>query len=155
MHELTSFSTVKLSMVREPSSNLIAGQKFVQPQDVIRALITLFRGLDREYFVVLLCDTRSRCTGVEVVAVGSLNGNLVHPREVFKAAILGNCAAIILAHNHPSGDGTPSKEDLALTQKMCKAGRILGIPVLDHIIVGDEKGYSIKEHFDTFFMEDD
>jgi DNA repair protein RadC len=84
---------------------------------------------------------------MHIVSVGTLSGAFVHPREVFKAAILGNAAAIILFHNHPSGDPDPSREDRELTLRLIQAGRILGIDVLDHVILGDEgRYYSFKEH---------
>lgn len=102
--------------------------------------------LDREVFGVLLVDTRNRITAMHVVSIGTLNGTLVHPREVFKVAILGNAAAVILFRNHPSGDPNPSHEDRQLTRRLIDAGRILGIDVLDHVILGDEaRYYSFKE----------
>ena len=104
-------------------------------QRVIRDLIG---GNDREEFVALFLDAKNRVMSVHTVAVGSLSLCIVHPREVFKAAILANAAGIIVAHNHPSGDPTPSREDRELTDRLCEAGRILGVAVLDHIIVGAE-----------------
>ncbi|MEW9673574.1 RadC family protein [Ammoniphilus sp. 3BR4] len=84
-------------------------------------------------------------TGVEKVSVGSLNSAIVDPREVFKAAILHNAASIIVGHNHPSGDPTPSREDLSVTNRLVEAGKILGIEVLDHLILGEERFQSLKE----------
>jgi DNA repair protein RadC len=80
-----------------------------------------------------------------VVAIGSLTAALVHAREVFKPAVLANAAAVILAHNHPSGDPEPSREDRELTERLVKAGRLLGITVLDHVIVGEERFYSFAD----------
>lgn len=77
--------------------------------------------------------------------MGSLNGNLVHPREVFKSAVLSNAAGIILAHNHPSGDPSPSREDFELTRRLCDAGKIMGIEILDNLVVGDGRALSFKE----------
>ncbi len=77
--------------------------------------------------------------------MGSLNGNLVHPREVFKSAVLSNAAGIILAHNHPSGDPSPSRENLELTRRLCDAGKIMGIEILDNLVVGDGRALSFKE----------
>jgi DNA repair protein RadC len=93
--------------------------------------------VDREHFMVLLLNRKNTLIGIHIVSVGSLTASVVHPREVFKAAILGNAAAIICAHNHPSGDPHPSQEDRTLTARLVQAGKLLGIDVLDHVIVGD------------------
>lgn len=92
---------------------------------------------DRERFVAIHLNTKHKVLSVEVVAMGTLNATLVHPREVFKGALLANAAAVCLAHNHPSGDPTPSPEDHALTRTLREAGAILGIQVLDHVVLGD------------------
>jgi len=101
--------------------------------------------LDRERFVVVLLDGKNRVLGFHVVSVGSLTAALVHPREVFKAAILANAAAVILAHNHPSGDPSPSAEDRALTARLRQAGELIGIRVLDHVVIGDGSYTSLAE----------
>lgn len=101
--------------------------------------------LDREYFRVMLLNTKNRVLGIETVSIGSLNASLVHPREVFKRAIQRSAAAIILLHNHPSGDPSPSSEDKEITQQLCKAGRIIGIEILDHIVIGDHVFTSFRE----------
>jgi DNA repair protein RadC len=95
-------------------------------------------GTDRENFIVLLLDRKNQLIGINTVSIGSLTSAVVHPREVSKAAILSNGAAIICAHNHPSGDPQPSAEDRALTTRLVVAGKLLGIDILDHIIIGDE-----------------
>jgi DNA repair protein RadC len=102
---------------------------------------------DREHFIVLMLDQKNKVIGINTVSTGSLTASVVHPREVFKPAIVGNAAAIVCAHNHPSGDPTPSKEDRALTTRLVAAGRLLGISVLDHIVVGDgtETYYSFAD----------
>lgn len=97
-------------------------------------------GADREMFVVMLLDRKNAVLGLNLVSVGSLTGSLVHPREVYKPAILNNACSVILSHNHPSGDPLPSQEDRALTARLVQAGKLLGIEVLDHIIVGDGSG---------------
>ena len=94
--------------------------------------------LDREAFLTLLLDHKNRVTGVQVVSIGSLAASLVHPREVFKAAILANAAAFIVLHNHPSGDPTPSREDREITARLSACGHTLGIPLLDHVVVAAE-----------------
>lgn len=100
---------------------------------------------DREGFLVIHLDTRFHVRSMEVVSIGSLNSCIVHPREVFKAAILANAATIILAHNHPSGDPTPSDDDLGLTRRLQKAGHLLGIEVSDHVVVTVGGFVSFKE----------
>lgn len=101
--------------------------------------------LDREHFRVMLLNTKNRVLGLETVSIGSLNASLVHPREVFKNAIQRSAAAMILMHNHPSGDPSPSPEDLEITVRLCEAGRLLGIEILDHIIIGDHVYASFRE----------
>jgi DNA repair protein RadC len=108
-------------------------------------LQSFLAGADRENFVVLLLDTKNKVVGINTVSIGTLNSAVVHPREVFKPAILANAASIILAHNHPSGDPAPSKEDVAVSKKLMEAGRLLEIEVLDHIIVGDDCFLSMKQ----------
>lgn len=99
----------------------------------------------KEYFVVLSLDSRNNLIKISDVSVGILDANLVHPREVFKEAILAHSAKVILVHNHPSGDLEPSEEDLAITKRLIEAGKILGIEVLDHVIVSKEGFLSFKE----------
>jgi DNA repair protein RadC len=100
-----------------------------------------FADSDRENMVCLLLDARNRVVGQQLVAVGTLSACLVHPREVFKAAILRNAASIILAHNHPSGDVEPSEADLELTRRIADAGQLLGIHLADHVIVAPDGAY--------------
>lgn len=107
------------------------------PADAAGLLREIFDRADREHFIAMLLDTQNRLIGVHTVAIGSLDTCVVHPREVFKAAILANAATILLAHNHPSGDLTPSPSDRAITQQLVHAGKLLDINVCDHIIVGD------------------
>jgi len=98
-------------------------------------------GVDREHFVVMLLDQKNCAIGLHTVSIGSLTASIVAPREVFKVAILANCANILLAHNHPSGDCQPSKEDRAITQRLKEAGALLGINVLDHLVIGADGRY--------------
>lgn len=102
---------------------------------------------DREAFVVLLLDVKHRIIAEEVVSVGILDGSLIHPREVFKAAIVAGAAGILIAHNHPSGDVQPSGQDHEVTRRLRDAGKLLGIPVVDHVIVGAGTSdlYSFRE----------
>ena len=112
--------------------------------DVYREFRSL-ADLDREVVIALLLDNKHRCIGINVVSVGVVNGAPVHPRETFKAAVLASASAIILLHNHPSGDPTPSAEDRELTERMKEAGIVLGIPLLDHVVVGVEGFYSFQD----------
>ena len=99
----------------------------------------------KEHFCEILLNTKNHIIGWHVVSVGSLTASVVHPREVFTPAILHHAATIIVAHNHPSGDPAPSKEDIQVTQRLVKAGKILDIQIIDHIIVGDSSFVSMKE----------
>jgi len=99
----------------------------------------------KEHFLILSLDTRSNLIRENIVSVGTLNANLVHPREVFKEAIDARAASVILAHNHPSGDAEPSEDDLTITKRLTEAGKIIGIEILDHIIITKNKVFSFKE----------
>ena len=115
------------------------------PADVDRLLRGRMAHLDRERFVVVLLDTKNAVIGTHTVSIGTLSSSLVHPREVFKPAIQAGAAAVILAHNHPSGKVEPSREDRAVTTRVVEAGETIGIEVLDHVIIG-ETHFSFKEH---------
>lgn len=103
------------------------------------------RKSDREQFVVFHMDVRNNILSYEVVAIGSLSSALIEPREVFKAAILSNASKIILMHNHPSGDPDPSMDDIEITKRLQKAGYLLNIPVIDHIIVSSTDMFSFAQ----------
>ncbi|MFZ3076424.1 MAG: DNA repair protein RadC, partial [Psychrobacter glacincola] len=115
------------------------------PKDISILLMEEMRHLDREQFRTVLLNTKNQVLETEVVSVGSLNSSIVHPREVFKNPIKKSAAALILVHNHPSGDPTPSREDIEVTKRLTEAGKILGIDILDHIIIGDNRYSSLKE----------
>lgn len=102
------------------------------------------RGLEREVFFVVLLDGRHRVKRVETVSVGTLTTSLVHPREVFLPAVREGAAAIVCAHNHPSGDPEPSADDLAVTRRLLRAARILGVPLLDHVVLGEGRTVSLR-----------
>ena len=99
----------------------------------------------QEHFCILCLNTKNKIVGVHTISIGSLNASIVHPREVFKAAILNNASRIICLHNHPSGDPAPSKENIEITRRNVEAGEILGIEVLDHVIIGEQRYLSMKE----------
>jgi DNA repair protein RadC len=115
------------------------------PGDAAGLVMEELRHNLREHFRAVLLDTKNKVMGIEEISIGSLNTSLVHPREVFRPAIRKSCASIILIHNHPSGDPTPSREDLDVTKRLCDAGKLIGIEVLDHIIIGDGKFTSFRE----------
>jgi len=114
------------------------------PDDVAGLVGRRLGGKKKEYFLALLLDTRNQLIRVAEIAVGSLDSSLVHPREVFKEAIAASAAAVIFAHNHPSGDTEPSEDDINLTRRLAEAGEIMGIEVLDHIIIGGREHLSLK-----------
>jgi DNA repair protein RadC len=114
------------------------------PEDVFKYLADMQK-LTKEQFRGLYLNTRNRLIHDEVISIGSLNLSVVHPREVFRPAVEFGAAAIILAHNHPSGEPEPSDEDVKVTKQMLEAGKMMEIEVLDHLIIGDEKYVSLKE----------
>lgn len=119
--------------------------KINSPEDVYRLLYPGLRETKRELFIELCLDTKNQVIKQETISIGSLNANVVHPREVFKTAIRESAAHIIVAHNHPSGDPTPSREDIEITKKLVETGKVMGIDVLDHVIIGDGRHFSMKE----------
>lgn len=119
--------------------------KITSPLDASNLLMEEMRYLKKELFKILLLDTKNNIISIEDISMGTLNSSIVHPREVFSVAIRRSSASIILAHNHPSGDPTPSKEDISITNRLIESGEIVGIKVLDHIIIGDGKFISLKE----------
>src|SRR5262245_32901509 len=135
----------ELKVIRERKEGYGHRQQFRSSQDMYVMFRERFLRADREEFVVLLLDAKNKLLGFHVVSVGSLTSSIVHPREVYKVAILGNAAAIILLHNHPSGDPTPSNEDLHITQRLCQIGEVLGIKVLDHVVIGDGRYVSFVD----------
>lgn len=118
--------------------------RFTSPELVYDACRDM-ANLDREHFVVLHLDGKNKIVARETVSIGSLNQAIVHPREIFKAAVHNGSAAIICVHNHPTGDPAPSTEDISITRRLCSAGELIGIKVLDHIIIGQEAYLSFVE----------
>lgn len=121
-----------------------ASSFFLKPEDVWKELKDIC-GHKKEHFIVFFLDSRNQEIKREIISVGSLNANLVHPREVFEPAIKNLAAQVILAHNHPSGDPEPSEDDIVLNKRLVEAGRILGIEVIDHIVVSKNGYFSFKE----------
>lgn len=114
------------------------------PEDAYALMKNEAKLLDKEYFSTLLLNTKNHVIGKETISIGTLNASMVHPRELFKQAIRRSAAAVILVHNHPSGDPTPSKEDISLTKRLIEAGEIIGIDVLDHLVLGFDRFVSLK-----------
>jgi DNA repair protein RadC len=136
----------RISIVREPGVKLAEKPQMNTPAVAAGIFRDYIGEVDRETFVVALLTVRHRVIALHTVSVGCLTSSLVHPRETFKPAILAGAAAIVLAHNHPSGDPEPSAEDVALTRRLASAGTLLGIEVLDHVIVGEDGRFvSLKE----------
>jgi DNA repair protein RadC len=119
--------------------------KINSPEDVYRRLYPAMRESKKEHFVELCLDTKNQIIREDIISIGSLNANVVHPREVFRTALMESAAHIIVSHNHPSGDPTPSREDIDITKKLVETGKIMGIDVLDHVIIGDGRHFSMKE----------
>ena len=124
------------------------GKESVNTQDkAVEYIIREFADLDREVFMILNLDTALRPINLNVVSMGTLSETMVHPREVFKASILSNASSVICIHNHPGGDVTPSDPDIAVTNRLTECGKILGIEVADHLIIGGRDGtyFSFQE----------
>lgn len=115
------------------------------PQTVAEYFYSHYLQSSTEEFVVLILDSKNKLIALETISVGTINSTIVHPREVFKGAIKRSANAIILVHNHPSGDPTPSEEDIKITRRLAEVGQIVGIQVLDHIIVGKNRHVSLRE----------
>lgn len=138
-------NVVSLKMVKEGTfpyrTNVIRS-----PKDVFDLASEFIGYCDREHAILICLSTKNTVLALETVAIGSLSAALMHPREIFKTAIVCNSASIILAHSHPSFDPTPSFEDLQITQKIKECGELLSIALLDHVIVGGDNHHSMKEH---------
>ncbi|MCM2980580.1 hypothetical protein CHH55_19080 [Niallia circulans] len=115
------------------------------PEDAAKYMMNEMRFLTQEHFVCLYLNTKNQVMHKQVVFIGSLNASIVHPREVYKEAFRRSAASIICLHNHPSGDPSPSREDIEVTKRLVECGKIIGIDLLDHIIIGENKFISLKE----------
>ncbi len=119
--------------------------KISSPMVLVNLLMDEMRYLCKEHFKIAILDTKNQILAIENISIGTLNASIVHPRDVFKIAIKRNANSLILIHNHPSGDPNPSNEDISITNRLVDAGNLIGIKVLDHIIIGDNKYISFKE----------
>jgi DNA repair protein RadC len=131
--------------VKEQIANYLGtGKRFTAPAQIYETFRFLMQET-KEHFATLHLDGKNKIVCMDIVSIGSLNQAIVHPREVFKTACLSNAAALILVHQHPTGDATPSQEDISITRRLREAGEIMGIRVLDHVIVGDGEYVSFVE----------
>lgn len=137
-----AFELGKRSVTRERENRIT---KVRSPGDVAELMIPELKGLDREHFKAVLLDTKNGIIRIVTVAVGSLNAALVHPREIFKAAVKASAAGIIMVHNHPTGNPEPSNEDADLTLRFARCGELMGIELIDHIIIGGGRFVSMRE----------
>lgn len=138
--------TYSVELVKDSSKVYDVERVITSPKDV-HSVIEAVLGLSKktqEHFVVLSLNTKNKVTGVHTLHIGTVNSSIVHPRDVFQRAILNNATSIIICHNHPSGDMTPSQEDIDVTKRIESSGELLGIELLDHIIIGDDY-LSLKE----------
>jgi len=115
------------------------------PDDVVALIGNRLRNEPREHFLILLLNARHECVAIETVSIGSLNASIVHPREVFRPAVVASAASIIAVHNHPSGDPEPSQEDVSITRRLGQVGELLGIALLDHVVIGSRGAVSLRE----------
>ncbi len=129
----------------QTSNDKQKAKTILSAEDVYKLVKSKLKNYTKEHFFVLSFDTRSKFLGIDEISVGTLNANLVHPRETFEAAIHRHSAQVIITHNHPSGNPEPSKEDLEITQKLVESGKILGIEVADHVIITNKIYLSFKE----------
>ena len=132
-------------LVRETTFIFPDRKQMCAAEDVAGVLHEYYQDKDREEFFVVLLDTANTIIGLSKISTGGLASSIVEPRQVFKAAILSNAAAIILAHNHPSGNPEPSSDDIRITRQLLEAGKIMGIPVHDHLIIHDQGFTSFAE----------
>jgi len=116
-----------------------------EPQSIVKAIRASIKDKAKEHFKLILLNARNKMLGISTISIGSLNASIVHPREVFKDAIVHSAYSVVLAHNHPSGDPEPSEDDLTITKRFIEAGKILGIEVIDHIIISKNGFFSFKE----------
>jgi DNA repair protein RadC len=138
-----------LAAVELGRRTLVRGQlaraRLTSPRDLALHLLPQFGAAPVEQFGLVMLDSKLHILRIKIVAIGSIDSTVAHPREVFREAIVASAAAIVLFHNHPSGDPTPSREDLELTDRMLEAGDVMGIHVVDHIILSAHRYFSLQE----------
>ena len=134
----------KVTLAREGSC-VATHNEIRSPEDIFAIMVEEYENAVVETAQMLALDTKNKIIGVFTISTGSLNASIIHPRDVFQRAILSNAAAVVLVHNHPSGDPTPSPEDRELTRRLVAAGKMLDIEVLDHVVIGEGRFVSLKE----------
>ena len=140
-------SSVRIELVKERGVSYDAPTRLTNGHEVAILVRDIIGNADREHMLSISLDSKNRPLHAHTISIGSLNAAIVHPREVFKAAILANAASIALAHNHPSGDPSPSREDIEITKRIKECAELLGIRLLDHVIIGDGGAfYSLADH---------
>lgn len=149
MSKKTIMKTFKVKLVKETSSLYeLESNGFVKsPYDAFEILKNVFEteSMTKEHLMLASLNTKNKVVALHIVHIGSLNASVVHPREIMQLALLDNANAIMIGHNHPSGDPTPSHEDIEVTRRLVDSGNIIGIPLLDHIVMGDYSFSSLKE----------
>lgn len=138
-------SSMRVELVKEKWVSYEGPSRIDSSDSAAELLRARIGNSDRENFVTILLDAKNKPVGIHTVSIGTLTAAMVHPREVFKAAIIANAAAIVAGHNHPSGDPTPSREDLEITKRLKEAGELLGIRFLDHLILGESGHLSMVD----------
>lgn len=146
MSEAMNWARLHVELVREDTNFPTVSAR--RAKDVFALLREDYGAAGREYFLALPLDVQNRVIGVHVVSMGTLTSSLVHPREVFQPAILASAAAVIVAHNHPSGDPDPSQADREVTRRLIRCGHLLGIPLLDHVVFGQNEFRSLRTSMD-------
>lgn len=152
MNEKYGLEQVSVRMIRE--AHLLSDEKIQNPQDAIRILGDVFKDYDREVVGVVHLRSDNVPINMTIVSMGCLNQSLVHPREILKAAFLSNASSIMMFHNHPSGSLVPSREDIAITNRMQQLCMLAGVPVVDHIIIGQNDFYYSFREKDILPMDD-
>lgn len=156
-HELTRIHGIGPAKAVQILAGIELGQRLVKaipeetdvircPSDVVQLVMEEMRFLQQEHFVCMFLNTKNRVIDKKCIFIGSLNTSVVHPREIFREAIRCSAASVICIHNHPSGDPTPSQEDVEITKRLFNAGEMIGIEMIDHLIIGDQTYYSMREN---------
>lgn len=135
---------VSCKLVRECPAIHYANRRISNPEDAVDLIGPFLEDKDREEMIAIYLDRKNQPTAIQTISVGTVSSSPVHPREVFKGAILSNSSYIILAHNHPSGDTCPSREDIEISHRLKEVGELLGIELMDHIIIGHQNHHSLK-----------
>ena len=151
--KLTNDEITKIKLLSEVINRITTPKEpdFKNPQKIAEYLMPKLRYLEKEEFIVCSLNSKNKMTNYEVLFTGTLTNTIVHPREVYYEAIKNKAASIVVVHNHPSGDPTPSMDDNKLTKVLKETGKIMGIPLLDHLIIGNGAYYSYSESIDDWF----